>query len=501
MYAIRWTLDHPIAVFTAAATCGLLAAASFAVIAVELSPPSERPELRLNAQWPGASAFTVESEVTRPLESLIQQLDHVTSIRSQTREGHAELVVQFDAEADIGLLEVELNERIHPLYAVMPEGVSWPVIQRSVPEELADLAGFLSYRLYGDRRPGELREYAEACLQRALLAIPGIKDVQLEGGKPLELVVEIDGNAVASAGLSSGDIEALQRPLRGGKSSLGTLWDAGTAKKVRFDASYDDLEALRRMPVGSGAVRLGDIARVYWDAPDDFSRIRINGKNSVLITLEKYPGVDLLETSAAVKAAIAEAMRTAPLGIGLVKELDKGEDLKRELAKIGHRSFFAVLFIAAIVVFTYKRASATLLIWGTILLVLAYTVGLLHLAGMTLNVLTLAGLTVGYGLSVDNSVVVYDSVQHHLTTGESGSTAQRILAGVAGVLKPLLASNLTTAGALLPVFFLSQTLQLYFKPVALALGATVLFSFLVSCLLLPPLMLVLDRREKARSRP
>lgn len=501
MYAIRWTLDHPVAVFTAVATCGILAAASFAVISVELSPPSERPELRLHVQWPGASAFTVEAEVTRPLESLIQQLAHVTSIRSQTREGRAELVVQFDAEANIGLLEVELNERVHSLYAIMPEGVSWPVIQRSVPEELADLAGFLSYRLYGDWRPGRLREYAQARIQKALLAVAGVKDVQLEGGEPLELVIEIDGKAVASVGLSNEDIAALQRQLSGGKSSLGTLWDAGTAKKVRFDASYDDIEALKRMPVGPGAVRLGDIARVYWGAPDDFSRIRINGKNSVLITIEKYPGVDLLKTSTAVQAAMASALRAAPPGIGLVKEMDKGEDLKRELAKISHRSFFAVLFIAAIVVVTYKRVSATLLIWGTILLVLAYTVGLLHLAGMTLNVLTLAGLTVGYGLSVDNSVVVYDSVQRHLTTGESGSAPQRILAGVAGVLKPLLASNLTTVGALLPVFFLSQTLQLYFKPVALALGATVFFSFLVSCLLLPPLMLVLDRREKARPRP
>ena len=182
----------------------------------------------------------------------------------------------------------------------------------------------------------------------------------------------------------------------------------------------------------------------------------------------------------------------------MLKELDKGEDLKKELAKIGNHSFLAVLFIAAIVVFTYKRVSATLLIWGTILLVLAYTVGLLHLAGMTLNVLTLAGLTVGYGLSVDNSVVVYDSVQRHLTTG-GGAAQQRILAGVAGVLRPLLASNLTTIGALLPVFFLSQTLQLYFKPVALALGATVLFSFLVSCLLLPSLMLVLDRRRESEA--
>lgn len=206
MYAIRWTLDHPVAVFTAAATCGLLAAASFAVIAVKLSPPSELPELRLNAQWPGASAFTVESEVTRPLESLVQQLDHVTSIRSQTREGRAELVVQFDAEAHIGLLEVELNERIHQHYEIMPEGVLWPVIQRSVPEELADLAGFLSYRLYGDRRPGELREYAQVHLQKALLAVADIKDVQLEGGKVLELAVEIDGNAAASVGLSSEDI-------------------------------------------------------------------------------------------------------------------------------------------------------------------------------------------------------------------------------------------------------------------------------------------------------
>ena len=496
MPAIRWTLDHPVAVFTAVATLGILAAASFAVISVELSPPSELPELRLSVQWPGASAFTVESEVTRPLESLVQQLDHVTGIRSQTREGSTELVVQFDTKANIGLLEVELNERVHQLYETMPEGVLWPVIQRSVPEELADLAGFLSYRLYGDRRPGELREYAETRIQKTLLAIPGIKDVQLEGGEPLELAIEIDGKAATSAGISSEDIKALQRQLSGGKSSLGTLWDAGTAKKVRFDGGYDNLETLKRMPVGPAAVRLGHIARVYWDATDNFSHIRINGKNSVLITIEKYPGVDLLETSAAVKAAMANAMRDAPRGIGLVKELDKGEDLEKELAKLGNRSFFAVLFIAAIVIFTYKRVSATLLIWGTILLVLAYTVGLLHLAGMTLNVLTLAGLTVGYGLSVDNSVVVYDSVQRHLTTG-GGSAQQRILAGVAGVLRPLLASNLTTVGALLPVFFLSQTLQLYFKPVALALGATVLFSFLVSCLLLPPLMLVLDRRRES----
>ena len=496
MRAIRWTLDHPIAVFTTVATLGILAAASLAVISVELSPPSELPELRLTVQWPGASAFTVESEVTRPLESLVQQLDHVTGIRSQTREGRAELAVQFDSKANIGLLEVELNERIHPLYETMPAGVLWPVIQRSVPEELADLAGFLSYRLYGNRRPGELREYAETRIQKALLAIPGIKDVQLEGGEPLELVIEIDGNAVASAGLSSEDIAVLQRQLSGGKSSLGTLWDAGTAKKTRFDGSYDNLAVLKRMSVGAAAVRLADIARVYWDAPDDFSRIRINGKNSVLIAIEKYPGVDLLETSAAVKAALTSAMRDAPPGIGLVKEMDKGEDLKKELAKIGNRSLLAVLFIAAIVVFTYKRVSATLLIWGTILLVLAYTVGLLHLAGMTLNVLTLAGLTVGYGLSVDNSVVVYDSVQRHLTTGD-GSVQQRILAGVAGVLRPLLASNLTTVGALLPVFFLSQTLQLYFKPVALALGATVLLSFLVSCLLLPSLVLVLDRRRES----
>ncbi len=491
MRAIGWTLNHPVAVFTTAATLGILAAASFAVISVELSPPSELPELRLTVQWPGASAFTVESEVTQPLESLVQQLDHVTSVRSQTREAQAEIAVRFATKANIGLLEVELNERVHSLYETMPQGVSWPVIQHSVPEELADLAGFLSYRLYGDRRPGALREYAETRIQKALLAVPGIKDVQLEGGKPLELVIELDGNAAASAGISGEDIAALQRQLHGDKLSLGTLWEAGTAKKVRFDGGYDDIAQLRRMPVG--LVRLGDIARVYWDAPDDFSRIRINGKNSVLITIEKYPGMDLLETSAAVKAALARAMQAAPPSIGLVKEMDKGEDLKKELAKIGNRSLWAVLFIAAIVVFTYKRVAATVLIWGTILLVLAYTVGLLHLAGMTLNVLTLAGLTVGYGLSVDNSVVVYDSVQRHLTTG-GGSAQQRILAAVAGVLRPLLASNLTTVGALLPVFFLSQTLQLYFKPVALALGATVLFSFLASCLLLPPFMLVLDRR-------
>ena len=288
MRAIRWTLDHPVAVFTTVATLGILAAASFAVISVELSPPSELPKLRLGVQWPGASAFTVESEVTRPLESLVQQLDHVIGIRSQTREGRAEIVVQFDTKANIGLLEVELNERVHQFYETMPQGVLWPVIQRSVPEELADLAGFLSYRLYGDQRPGELREYAQTRIQKALLAVPGIKDVQLEGGGPLELVIEIDGNAVASAGISSEDIAAFQRQLSGGKSSLGTLWDAGTAKKVRFDGGYDDIEQLRRMPVG--LVRLGHIARIYWDAPDDFSRIRINGKNSVLITIEKYPG-------------------------------------------------------------------------------------------------------------------------------------------------------------------------------------------------------------------
>lgn len=493
---IHWILDHPVPVrmfLLAVSTVGLVC--SF-IIPVELSPNIFLPRLTVSISLPNASAVTVEARVTAPVESSIQAVKNVARILSTTREGSCTITVWFNRHANLQLAELEISEKIRQLQKKLPEGVSWPRIDRSVPPELTALEGFMTLRLLGrNQDSAEIRRYAEEKLRLPLLSVDGVEDVNIWGGGEDVVYVDFDPQALDRFKVTGSELQDLQSKFDLISRSVGTMLNHGTSKNINLNMGLKNLEEIKSIPIknleSGRIIRLRDIAavRIGHTAPRRF--VRIDGKNLVTVYITKEAGANLLKTADRVNRRLDVLKRGLPDNLELFKEADISRRLRSELANLTNRSRVSVLGISAVLLCIYWRIKTVFLILSSILLSLLGTVSLFFLAGYNLNALSLAGLTVGLGVVVDNGIVVYDGIHSRVSAFQeaiepNGPTLKEaVVRGVKDLAHPLLASNLTTLCAFLPFFFLSPDLKVYFGPFVTALGCTLVVSLLVSLLVIP----------------
>lgn len=539
---LKWTLDHPVTVTMFYIALMIVGAICFYAIPIELSPHIELPKLTVSASWYNTSAVTIEAQVTAPLESAMQGLKGVTRILSRTYEGRCSITADFEKDANLQLAELELNEKINQLKKKLPKGVSWPSIQRSVPKEMREFEGFMAFQLIGDQDPAEIRKFAEEKLRVPLSSVPGVEDVAISGGQEKILKIKIAPEVLQSLGISEDEIS--RQLLTTSDLNLG---HTATGANLKLAASLANIDDLKKMPVkklASGRmVCLGDLATMAFENATPTRIVRINGRNLVMIELNKEPGVNLLATAQHVNEKIATLKKLLPSGMELRLETDKSEDLRSELDKLQNRSVLSILFIAMLLVLVFRNLKTAMIILASIFLSVFGAIVLFYFSDHTLNILTLAGFTMGFGILVDNAIVVYENIHRRLSilsanpvssiknpvsseqtpgTGQPGFGANQhpassiqyqassiqtpgilpsvgqpgfglasstkksaVISAVGEMYQPLLASNLTTLGAFLPVIFLSDNLQLYFQPFVLALGLTLIISLLVSFTLIP----------------
>ena len=463
------------------------------LIPVELSPRIELPQLTLTVYWPRTSALTIEAHITTSLEAELQGLQGVVETYSTTSEGWCLLTAEFAEDTDIQLAELRLREKIYRLHKEWPKEVSWPTVQRTIPQEMRQLEDFMSFVLVGDRSVAELQKFAEDELHTPLASVPGVKGVEIWGGEEQFVEVEIDPQAVAGLEMPEsilGNLEwsSYQRHL------LGSMWEHGVLRRLRLEAGFSEFEEIREIPIAQTAddriLRLKDIATVHLFTKEPQHIVRVNGRNVVALSLSKEHGMDLLETAQQVDKKVALLKKGMPKGIEIFKDYDNSRGFQEQIQRITKRTFFAILFIALVVVVVFRSLQAVFIILSSIAFSILGATILFYLLGYSLNILILAGFTVGFGILVDNAVVVYDHIHRRITQLEPGDICptalkEAIISGVRQMVQPLLASNLTTLGAFLPVFFLSSELQLYFKPFAISLGSTLCVSLFISFTLIP----------------
>lgn len=498
-------LERPVAVtmfFVAVIIIGL---ASCYLIPIELSPNIELPMLTVRTRWHNTSAVTIEAQVTAPIESTIQRLKGVERIVSRTREGGCSVTAWFAQDSNLRLAELELSEKISQLKRKLPKDVSWPIINRSVPEELRDLEGFIQLRLIANRDIAEIRRFAEEKLRIPLSSVSGIDQVDIRGGKEQRIRIDLDPAAIQRLGIKKTALSYLKDHLVIKNGSLGNIMQRSLLGTIKLSSDFQNIAEIKRIPIqrnSSGRIiRLEDIASVRLDYAEPRSIVRINGKNTIVINLMKEQGINLFDVAQQVDRKIAFLKQQLPVNMELIKELDKSRDLKEELNKLGGRSLFSLLFIAVVLVVVFSSLQTAFIIICSIFFSVLGAVSTLYFLGYNVNILTLSGFTVGFGILVDNAIVVYDNICRRMDSIESASfqlkekLRETISSGTREMVQPLMASNLTTLGAFLPIFILSPELQVYFKPFVIALGLTLVISLLVSFTLIPSLVY----REKLRN--
>ncbi|WP_419162100.1 efflux RND transporter permease subunit [Candidatus Palauibacter sp.] len=476
---------------------------SFRLIPVEDMPDVEFPRLTVRADWSGASPEALEAFVTAPLETVIQQVGGVESVVSTSQADArgagsvATIDIEFERETRMEFARLDLGERINSIRDELPEGVV-PTVSPYVPQEFAEeTQELLSYSLTGPYTFARLGEIAEEEIQTAIQGLPGVSAVQVRGGERREIAVELDRGKLEALGMRPDQvrrtISEASAPRAPGSVELDGRQLAIAVRTRALDVS--DIEEMVVLTRPDGPVRVGDLGEVRDQTEDPRSFWRINGRPTISVSVYRQAGTNAIRVADRVKVAMTERAATLPAGAFMELQYDQSKNIRERMTDLRLRAIAAAIVIFAVLMLFLRSLGAVLVVFATIGFSVLIAVNFLYLGGFSLNLLSLAGLAWGFGLVVDNGIVVLENVERHRRAG--ADPARAASRGARQVLLPVVAATMTTAIVLLPFLFLQGELRVYYLPLSFAVGFSIIASLFVAFTFVPSLAARVARMQDA----
>jgi len=463
-------------------------------LSLDLLPDISYPTLVVQTEFPDTAPQEVENLVTRPIEEVVGVLRGLTTIHSVSRAGLSEVTLEFDWGADMALLSLEVREKLDRL--VLPDGCRAPLVLRYDPslDPVARLA------LSGGDDLAELRRIADYQLKPDLETVPGIASAQVRGGLEAEIQVAVDQERLAALGLP---LDRVRDAVGAGNLNLpgGALRGRDEQFLVRTINEYVDVTEIADIIVShtdGRQVRVKDVADVFWGAREREIITRVNGREAVGIAIYREGDANTVTVARALHERLADLRsRRLPAGHSLDVLFDQSVFIAQAIREVRNAALGGGL-LAVIVLFLFLRhVRSTLIIALSIPISVVATFILLYELDISLNLMSLGGLTLGIGMLVDNSIVVLESIARRRRQGLSLAAAA--VAGASEVGAAVTASTLTTIAVFLPIVFVEGIAGQLFRDQALTVTFSLLASLLVAISLIPMLS-SLGGRQTARRR-
>ena len=463
-------------------------------LSLDLLPDISYPTLVVQTEFPDTAPQEVENLVTRPIEEVVGVLRGLTTIHSVSRAGLSEVTLEFDWGADMALLSLEVREKLDRL--VLPDGCRAPLVLRYDPslDPVARLA------LSGGDDLAELRRIADYQLKPDLETVPGIASAQVRGGLEAEIQVAVDQERLAALGLP---LDRVRDAVGAGNLNLpgGALRGRDEQFLVRTINEYVDVTEIADIIVShtdGRQVRVKDVADVFWGAREREIITRVNGREAVGIAIYREGDANAVTVARALHERLADLRsRRLPAGHSLDVLFDQSVFIAQAIREVRNAALGGGL-LAVIVLFLFLRhVRSTLIIALSIPISVVATFILLYELDISLNLMSLGGLTLGIGMLVDNSIVVLESIARRRRQGLSLAAAA--VAGASEVGAAVTASTLTTIAVFLPIVFVEGIAGQLFRDQALTVTFSLLASLLVAISLIPMLS-SLGGRQTARRR-
>ncbi|MEO1023334.1 MAG: efflux RND transporter permease subunit [Bacteroidota bacterium] len=476
--------------------------ASWTAIPIENAPELNLPSLTVSYSWGSTSPEIVEQEITRKVESVASNLRGVREISSNTQQGRSSVTITFSKQTPVDHRILELREFLYSIEENLPVAVSTATINRQIPKELQDQQTFIIYTLSGDRKPDDLLRYAQRNIKNPLFGLVGLANIKLEGIEAPALIIEFDRDNLERYQLSPSEILGTLREQLGWRSSgfVDQLQNRYTLSVPPQFTSVAELESYTiPLPNALKTLRLGDVADVRVSEFPAKTKRRINGAPSLTIEFEKESGADALALSNAILERMKKQQANLPEDLTLRLQYDSTENLTRQFDQLKTQAMLSVLFVFLLVLAFIRKIRAPLVIIGSVLFSIFLSVSILLFIEYTLNVITLAGLTVALGMIIDNAVVVFEQVNPGLPSNRE-DRIKHIRTTLPLALVPVLGSTFTTIGIFMPLLFALEELRLFLIPLAAALTLTLISSVVISFTWIPYALIWLTPGDKTAKK-
>lgn len=492
-------IERPVATAMAFLAVLVLGVYSFLNTPLELAPKEDFPQVDIVAGWPGVAPEIVQTEVTAPLEEALASLKSVRKILSTSQIGSARITIEFEPRADMEFAAVALREAIAKTRKILPAGVR-PSIVPFVPEDF-QVKPFLSYTVSGAYPLQRLRELVKDKLEFGLGAVRGVSSAAVEGGSDPEVKVVLDPARLKAYNFHPYQvIRAVGQRLR--TYETGYVHRGNQEYLFKFTDTVSGVRDIGETIAGfsgQNPILVRDLARIVIDYADVYAIHRIDGRPTVSLTVTKEKGTNTLRVTREVKRRLEAIRKELPADLIFKIVDDESEEILKNLKDLVKLAAIITLTVLAMIFVVLRRLLPSLLILSSVAFSLVITFNLIYFFKISMNMLTLGALALGFGMFVDNAVVVFDSILRQREMGLSPVEAS--LRGPREVFSAVLASTLTTVAVFFAFPFFQGRMRIYYLPLGIVISSALLASLLVSFTLVPALSPKLLGPPGARKEP
>jgi CzcA family heavy metal efflux pump len=502
---VRWlvgtALRLRILVVALAALLLGLGADSARKLALDAFPEFAPPLVEIQTEAPGLSTEEVESLVSAPLEAALNGTPRLATLRSKSVLGLSSVVLIFEDGTDLLHARQSVQERLATEAGRLPAVARAPVVLPPLSSTSRALkVGLSSPRL----SQMELTTLVLWTIRPRLMAIPGVANVAVWGGRPRQLQVEVDPDRLAANGVT---LDAVVRAASEASAvAAGGFVDTPNQRfAVRQTSLPDDPEALAGALLelrGGGALRLGDVADVHEGSPPPIGDAIVNDEPGLLLVIEKHPWGNTLAVTRQVEAALA-ALGPALAGVEIDSRIFRPATfIEQSIANLRDALLLGSLLVGVVLLLFFVEWRAALISLITIPLAVAIALLVLHSQGITLNTMLLAGLAIAVGVVVDDAVIDVENIARRLRLAQRQeppvAPLRIVLEASLEVRSAVVLASAIVTLVFVPVFFLPGVAGAFFRPLGAAYVLAVLASLLVALTVTPALALLLLPAAKPR---
>ncbi len=486
---------------TALLTVGVILAGigAFFVLPVAPLPQVDFPVVSVSASLPGASPETMATSVATPLERHLGVISHVNEMTSGSSRGRSQITLQFDLDRDINGAARDVQAAINAARVDLPATLrSNPTYRKVNPAESPIMILALTSPT---RTPGQIYDAVSNIVQQRLLQVPGVGDVELGGGSLPAVRVEIIPFGLSRFGVSLEDVRTALNSANPNRPK-GAIEDDALHYQIysndngRAAANYRNLVIAYR---NGAAVRLSDVANVVDGAEDIHTLGLFNGQPAVIVNVTRQPAANIIETVDAVRALLPELEADLPGDIKLDVAIDRTITIRASLHEVEITLLIALGLVIVVTSLFLTNLRAALVPAVAVVTSLLGTLGVMYLAGYSLNNLSLMALTVATGFVVDDAIVVLENVSRHLDQGMG--RLQAALLGAREVGFTVLTISVSLVAVFIPLLFMGGIVGRLFREFAVTLSAAVMISLVVSLTTTAMMCAVILRPHRADQPP
>jgi len=452
---------------------------------IDLFPEINPPYLVVFTSYTGAGPEEVERTVTRVLEVALSGVSGMEKITTTSSKGSSMVIMEFTFGTNLEDASLSVRDALERVRRIMPSNADTPMIFKYDPAILP----IMSLMVTGNRTPEELREIAEDTIIPRIEQTPGIATASVSGGREKIIRVEIPQNRLEAYGLTVTQIQQMLG-TQNIQTSAGTIIEGGMSYILTTMGEYGSLDEIKNTVVsykGGGVsgtqvelprqVYLRDIADVFEGYRDETSVVYVNGKSAVLMSVQKQSGKNSVQAAKDLRARLEKLVKEIPPDIKITEMYNTTDIIENSLNQVISAAISGAL-LAVLILFIFLRSiKPTLIIGISIPASIIITMMLMYFTGLTLNLMTMAGLVLGIGMLVDNSIVILENIYHYREKGAKLRTASVI--GTSEMVVAITASTLTTLCVFLPLVMFKGILEMYGELFA-GLAFTVVISLGIS---------------------